>query len=600
MTTTFNIWTPEGTIVSGGSIGNPSLIYDTNPVILTGDTEIFKMLYGDYNAGTIYYQESTTCLPGTWSAYSSNPLTLPENAAIYFPTMWKVGSTYYLFGSPNEAFGSIVLYTASSPVGPFTSQGTVVNVGSAGSWDSQGVAQLNLCAIVNGTWYAYYWGTKGSFHNGCGLVTSTDGIHWTKTNYSSTTPLLASVNYPTFQCGPANFQYSNGTYYAWCGTDYNNTTLQSNQFHAIGRWSASSPEGPWTQLMYNGNPVMTYYPASTADMLNNDITTQLGDQCMVSALGNLYLMYDLGTDGSEGVVNVAVASNTTVAQLVTTYEGVVGAPSSGNPSLNLTTLATDPGTGTNANPAGGNWTTNPNYFAIQRNSNLLEPSSTTAGDRAGIAYWNPISWSNDQWASVVAAASASSSTAVAVSLRQAVPAKTLYYIDWAGELGTTGGWNIVKIVAGTATTLQNGSGSLKMSVGDTLMGVVNGSLIYCYWNGALIGVASDSSITSGEAGIYIQGDGISTSDAAVSSWSAGFFQSSPIIGSTAYSVPDCRNFGNFPNNFILTNNTEIFTVQQFESRTAGAPVDSRTAGAPIASGTYPQNSRSPGTFGPNE
>ena len=68
----------------------------------------------------------------------------------------------------------------------------------------------------------------------------------------------------------------------------------------------------------------------------------------------------------------------------------------------------------------------------------------------------------------------------------------------------------------------------------------------------------------------------------------------------AYSVPDCRNYGNFPNHSVTVNGTVTYTVPSVDSRKAGAPVDSRTAGAPVACGTYPQNSRTPGTYGPGE
>lgn len=57
------------------------------------------------------------------------------------------------------------------------------------------------------------------------------------------------------------------------------------------------------------------------------------------------------------------------------------------------------------------------------------------------------------------------------------------------------------------------------------------------------------------------------------------------------SVVDSRNYGNFPNTSISVNGTLTYTVQQFESRAAGAPVDSRVS-KPVACGTYPQNSRS--------
>jgi hypothetical protein len=72
-------------------------------------------------------------------------------------------------------------------------------------------------------------------------------------------------------------------------------------------------------------------------------------------------------------------------------------------------------------------------------------------------------------------------------------------------------------------------------------------------------------------------------------------------GSSVYSQPDCRQFGNFPNDYINVQGTLTYTVQVFESRVAGAPVDSRVAGAPVDSRvSAPQNSRTPGTFGPDE
>jgi hypothetical protein len=70
--------------------------------------------------------------------------------------------------------------------------------------------------------------------------------------------------------------------------------------------------------------------------------------------------------------------------------------------------------------------------------------------------------------------------------------------------------------------------------------------------------------------------------------------------STPYSVPDDRNYGNFPNDAVDVNGTETYTVPSVDSRAAGAPVDSRAAGAPVASAAYPQNSRTPGLYGPGE
>jgi hypothetical protein len=84
-----------------------------------------------------------------------------------------------------------------------------------------------------------------------------------------------------------------------------------------------------------------------------------------------------------------------------------------------------------------------------------------------------------------------------------------------------------------------------------------------------------------------------------------------VIGTVGshYSVPDARNYGNFPNLSTNVNGTLTYTVPKVYSlkywfdvlfnRTQPLPEDCRAAGAPVASGTYPQNSRAPGVNGPN-
>ena len=71
------------------------------------------------------------------------------------------------------------------------------------------------------------------------------------------------------------------------------------------------------------------------------------------------------------------------------------------------------------------------------------------------------------------------------------------------------------------------------------------------------------------------------------------------VSSGIYSQSDCRNYGNFPNASRSVNGTLIYDVQT-SSNPAVPGTDSRKAGIPVASGTYPQNSRTPGTYGPGE
>jgi hypothetical protein len=66
-----------------------------------------------------------------------------------------------------------------------------------------------------------------------------------------------------------------------------------------------------------------------------------------------------------------------------------------------------------------------------------------------------------------------------------------------------------------------------------------------------------------------------------------------------YSVKDCRNYSKFPNASRDVNGATTYDVQT-SSNSVEPSKDSRTAGKPVPCNTYPQNSRTPGTFGPGE
>ncbi len=70
----------------------------------------------------------------------------------------------------------------------------------------------------------------------------------------------------------------------------------------------------------------------------------------------------------------------------------------------------------------------------------------------------------------------------------------------------------------------------------------------------------------------------------------------------AYSVPDSRSAATTaPNNSRAVRGTQIFDVQKIEARAQGAPINSDVGLPPTDSrvvDNIPQNSRTPGTFGP--
>lgn len=528
MPTAFNAWTPSGTVVTSATkgYGNPTVLYDINPVILTGNTNVFKMWYGDYAAGVLYYAESVDGLT-SWTQYSGNPISVPVGAVnpsglCAFPVVWKVGSTYYLYLSPgNGNFATIVLYTSSDGV-TWTYQGASLNR-SGNAWDTTGVVQLHLCDIIGGTWYAYFTGFGGGVYAG-GLATSTNsGLTWTNANLVAAITGLNGAN-----CAGWSFIKVGSTYYGYGQGSSNNAAMQAAGGNSIYRWSSPSVTGPWTQLAVNGIQVATYYAATAADFSQFTIANQTADPSFlyVPSLGNCYLYYDVGTSGAEGTINQAVATGYTAAQLVATYEGVVGAPSSGNPQLNLTTLATDNFTRANANPIGGNWSPLTSSIVAQLlNNQATVAAAATSGD----SYWNALTWPNDQWAQSTIAVVAAANADAGICLRMInTGVATEYRIQWGTTLGTSGPWIIKKLISGVATQLL--TANLKVSLGDTLMGVINGTNIYLYWNGFLIGVTTDNAISSGSAGFEIFGTLVA--DVAISAWSGGSFKAAPPISST--------------------------------------------------------------------
>ena len=134
-----------------------------------------------------------------------------------------------------------------------------------------------------------------------------------------------------------------------------------------------------------------------------------------------------------------------------------------------------------------------------------------------------------------------------------------------------------------------------ISAGDVFTVAVVGQNLYLYQNGVLL--TNPSTIgtgpTSGVAGLFALAF-VAASDVG---WS-NFIIGSAALSSGAYSQPDCRVTK--PNSATgETVNGTILYDSQTSSNPAIPPTDSRVS-KPVACGAYPQNSRTPGTYGPGE
>ncbi len=156
-----------------------------------------------------------------------------------------------------------------------------------------------------------------------------------------------------------------------------------------------------------------------------------------------------------------------------------------------------------------NWTLNFGNFALFSNS--LRPNGGDVNTDAA-AHWNADTFGNDQYAQ--GTVPAISTAYMGVAARCATSAATFYNF-----LVNSDAYYLNKYVAGAGTNLGN-TPSPDLTVGDTLRIEANGTSIVAKRNGTnKIGPITDSSITSGSAGVT--GNGTGTGGVRIDNWEGG-------------------------------------------------------------------------------
>jgi hypothetical protein len=452
---------------------------------------------------------------------------------------------------------------------------------------------------ANGTWHGYYASASIAYFGNNyvqGHATSTDLINWTK-----------DTNNPTLTVGGTsqldNCTLINGIYYAWSqivqpGIPYNSIASIPSD---VGRLSATSPAGPWSLL-----PTSTSYRTTAAEGVGTT-KGQWADPKMVEALGNVYMYTSIAVDGTTAATQIgcAIATGWTLAQLVKTNEGMLNIPliSDAGLAIQLVSTAVDPFTGADANPIGGNWTqlfTGAAFSPAKLASNFYE--GTVAGNNSD-SYWNAVSFPNDQWVLFGLDTLADLNCYAGANLRAtagAFASANTYRLYVRGPIGATSKYAITQYVNGVLTALVNET-TLPTTSGDVFTASVIGNQVSFYQNGNLINTVVGTGPTSGVAGILATPSvAAGLTGAKISTFSAGGFLSQPSPPSLVYSVPDCRVAPFGPNASRTVQGTTTYDVQT-SSNSAVPSKDSRAAGAPVdcrVSPNIPQNSRTPGTYGP--
>lgn len=672
MSTAFNIWKPQGHIIAnpGGTVlGNPSVIPGINGVVLSGT--VFGAFAGYDENGAVYYFESADGLT-SWTPYGSNPITL--SGAAYFPTVYEFSGTYYLYacltGFPGTGIG---VYTSSSPIGPWTAQGGIqIPLGSAGAWDSTGVFQLNVLTQLNGTWYAYYSGYNGT-QFGQGLVTSTDLIHWTKSVSNPIFPgpigNMCFLTVGNVYYAYAAFPNPNATMKA-LGNDY---LGRWSATAPSGPWTSLEYNNVQVPTYYISSPAElnngTSLPASNANdqrlvVANGNIymyytytLTGGNEQGVYAALASGITPAQL-ISSYEGVFNIPfpiVPQLNLVTLGADTFNRANVNPLGGNWSpvvSGKTSQIVSDIVNTSALGEGDSYWNATSWAADQWSESTI--NNITSGSFAGTTVRSSTAGANTGYRIVAQGLGASTSVSIQLLVTGTTTnLATLSFTLSSGDtllfvvIGTNVllYWNTFLIANYSNAVISSGAAGFELSSGTS---TANAGI--SAWSGgsfqAAPAITFSISGNAGAAGATVSYSGTSsgsvTADGSgnytVSGLPPGTYTITPSLAgytfvpinlsetsagsnitganfiatssSSNYSVPDARNYGNFPNLAVNVNGTLTYTVPSSYSlrywfdtmfnRTQPLPEDSRTAGAPVACGTYPQNSRTPGTYGPGE
>lgn len=272
-------------------------------------------------------------------------------------------------------------------------------------------------------------------------------------------------------------------------------------------------------------------------------------------------------------------------------------------SFNFTQLAADPLNGANQNPLNpATWTIATGSSALQILGNVCK--GTILG-LDNIELYTGISWPNDQYGEVKIISLTDDGENVDVLLRSNADASTCYFCGVGLNIsdGTVQVY-CQRFISNVDIVLFDVS-EIPFNSGDVFRFAVVGTTVLAYRNGTLVTSAVNSDIASGAVGVDIETNQVN--NVSFTNFAGGTVSSS---SSTAYSVPDCRisTCGLVPTTHVYPNGnrtvqgTKIYDVET-SNNPAIPPVDSRKAGAPVdcrVSPNIPQNSRTPGTFGPGE
>jgi hypothetical protein len=617
----FKTWFMDSTgIRYAESLDGKSWTVKSGTIVATGSwPTVFK------NGGTYYLYYQTAYYPGTGTtvATSTDGINFVVQSTGQLPTgsvgAWDASSVYQLFVV--EVSGGVwkALYTGQSSTSfilslgyATSSDGITWTKGNGGNpvWFNGSAPFVTKIGSTYYAWlnYTNFWQSFGGQQpldapTDIYRIQSTDLINWT--GLTSALPRTLSTegadsssgqtgNAAIVQVGSTSYMFYMGTTQGFTGSGnpftYRLATaqltiadiVQTNEGVSVGT-SNSTPT--FVQSVNHSNGATSAATCVSPSMTNTAGNTLVaffnwaGNQSTVTisdTLGNTWVRAGNNiANGSNEGMTVWVATNCKGGSNTITGTVGVGAqylfitvqefsPSSGFGAVQQNTSST-----TGIIPTVNNITVPSTKCTLVAYVGIAANNSQTAGSGFTMDFTSASSGnSSEYWlnppAGNTAIAFGSNATAV-----WAMTALVLFPPAAFSVSGSTG-------VAGTSLSATGTASASATSFAD-------GNYLF-----SGLGVGSYTITPSGAYTPSSSGVTVSSADVTGVNFSLG-----------VYSQPDCRNFGHFPNASRVIQGTVTYDVQT-SSNAAVPGTDSRTAGAPVASGTYPQNSRTPGTYGPGE
>lgn len=473
-------------VTAGSGIQCWNLFLDGNAQLLSGQvykTWIVSNWTNDASSA-MYYAESTDGIH--WTRKASAVLAGVTNGSVF-----KNGSTYYMYGQASGASGSGNMLVYTSPDGiNWTAQSPsqIIGLGPVGAWDHASFYNIIQVVVVAGTWYGFYNGEAStSTPFSTGLATSTDGINWVK---HGTAPVISGV-----VIGSAIVNVG-GTWYTWViekppgitgGTALDPFEMVRYSSPDLINWTLSSHSLHRSQIYESLNA----------------LTGGCGAPAAIIDVGGVAWMWINGgpndaANPEVGQLSLAIAPTST-ANLVKFPEDAVAQTASD---------AFTSGTG-NLSPS---WVTPPGLSKLQiAPGNLVEASviNTVCGQAYTAA--GPL---NDQYSEVTVQAIGTGQYAQP-AVRMSTSSQSYY------TCGVTDGQcQISKVVNGTTTNLSPLL-TVNVTVGDVFRLSVVGNVISIFQNGLLLLQVEDTanSLPSGFPGMVMYATSLTS--AQISLWAGG-------------------------------------------------------------------------------